>query len=280
MNAPRTALFARTAGIFCAALFALVLSAGGAFAQHGGDHAAAAPPAPGAGAADPHAAPGTVPAAAAPDHGGGDHAAAPDHGGGEHAEGHGEGHALKPINWADFGNKEQAPYLSQLINFGVLLAIFYIFGKKPIAEGLIARRQSVAKQIEEAAKMKAEAAERAKIYQAKLDSLDADLATTKAALVEAGKGERDRIIKEAEEKAERMARDAKEQIEQEAKQMQQDLVRETVEIAMAAAEEILKQKITPADHERLADEYLSSLGKPSSSAGGGGGSMSPTRGAT
>jgi F-type H+-transporting ATPase subunit b len=258
--------------IFCAALFALVLSAGSfaavhAGAQHGGDHAAAP--------ADHAAAPA---AAAAPDHGA---AAAPEHGGGEHAEGHGEGHALKPINWADFGNKEQAPYVSQLINFGVLLAIFYIFGKKPIAEGLVARRASVAKQIEEAQKMKAEAAERAKIYQAKLDSLEADLATTKAALIEAGKGERDRIIKEAEEKAERMARDAKEQIEQEAKQMQQDLVRETVEIALAAAEEILKQKITPADHERLADEYLSSLGKPASNASAAGGSsMSPPRGAS
>ena len=64
-----------------------------------------------------------------------------------------------------------------------------------------------------------------------------------------------------------------EQIEQETKQMQQDLVRETVEIAMAAAEEILKQKITSADHERLADEYLSTLGKPVTS-------MSPPRGAT
>jgi F0F1-type ATP synthase membrane subunit b/b' len=239
MNA---ALLAR---VFSAALFALVVSAGTLATRTAGAQHAAAP-------APDHA------AAPAPDH-----AAVPAP---AHGEGHGEhaGHELKPINWTDFGNKEQAPYVSQLINFGVLLAIFYIFGKKPISEGLTARRASVAKQIEEAQKMKKEADARAKTYQAKLDSLDADLATTKAALVEAGKGERDRIIKEAEEKAGRMARDAKEQIEQEAKQMQQDLVRETVEIAMAAAEEILKHKITQADHERLADEYLSSLGKPAS----------------
>src|SRR5512140_3340356 len=218
-------------------------------------------------------------APAATDHGAGDHAAAPgegDHAGAAH-EGH-EGHAPKAINWADFGNKEQPPYASQLVNFLVLLAIFYFFGKKPIAEGLAARRASVAKEIEEAQRMKKEADDRAKMYQKKLDSLEEELATTKAALVEAGKGERDRIIKEAEEKAERMARDAKEQIEQEAKQMQQDLVKETVEIAMAAAEEILKQKITPADHERLADEYLSTLGKPAPG-GAGGSSLTPPRGA-
>ena len=206
------------------------------FQEHGGDHGA-------------HAAPGAP--------GGEGHDAPTAH---ETHEGH-DGHGPNPINWADFGNKEQPPYASQLINFAVLLAIFYIFGKKPIAEGLKARRAAVAKEIEEADRMKTEADQRAKMYQAKLDSLDEELATTKAALVEAGKGERDRIIKEAEEKAERMARDAKELILQEAKQMRQDLVRETVEIALGAAEEILKQKITPADHERLADEYLVSLGK-------------------
>ena len=36
-------------------------------------------------------------------------------------------------------------------------------------------------------------------------------------------------------------------------------MRETVEIAMTAAEEMLRQRLTPADHERLADEYLSGL---------------------
>ena len=227
-------------------LAALTLAIGTAFAQpHGGDHAQAAPPGDPTPAAGDHAAPAA---------GGDAH--------GEHA-----GHELKAINWTDFGNKEQAPYVSQLVNFAVLLAIFYFFGKGPIRAGLVARRASVAKEIEDAQRMKREAEERAKMYQAKLDSLGEELETTKAALVEAGKGERDRIIKEAEEKAERMARDAKEQIEQEAKQMQQDLVRETVEMAMAAAEEILKQKITPSDHERLADEYLASLGRPAVSHG-------------
>jgi F-type H+-transporting ATPase subunit b len=258
-------------GILGSALFALALTtASPAFAQAHGDHAPAPAPAP----ADPHA-------AAAPDHAAtvpGDHVApaggGADHGG-EHAAEHGEhgGHGPKPMNWVDFGNKEQAPYVSQLINFAVLLAIFYFVGKKPVMEGLKARRASVAKEIEEAQRMKKEADARAKMYQAKLDSLEEELATTKAALVEAGKGERDRIIKEAEEKAERMARDAKEQIVQEAKQMQQDLVRDTVEIAMAAAEELLRQKITPADHERLADEFLASLGKPAAS-------ISPPRGAS
>jgi F-type H+-transporting ATPase subunit b len=206
------------------------------------------------------------------DHGA-DHAGAADHAAGAH-EGH-DSHGPKPINWSDFGNKEQAPYASQLINFLVLLAIFYMFGKKPIAEGLKARRAAVAKELEEAQRLKKEADARAKKYQEALAKLEEDLATMKAALIEAGKGERDRIIKEAEEKAERIARDAKEQIEQESKQLRQDLVKETVELAMTAAEDLLKQKITSADHERVADEYLASLGKPAGAT-----SLTPPRSAS
>ena len=174
-----------------------------------------------------------------------------------HAEAH--EHGVRPVNWFDFGNKEQPPFFAQLLNFALLLGIFFYFGKKPVMAGLKARRDSVAKEIEEAQRMKKEADERAKMYQAKLAHLEEELATTKAALVEAGRGERDRIIKEAEEKAERMVRDAKELLEQEAKQMREDLVKETIEASMQAAEAMLRQKITPVDHERLADEYLASF---------------------
>ena len=182
----------------------------------------------------------------------------PEHGT-EHGESGHEGHALKPINWADFSNTDTKPYAIMLLNFGLLIALYYSLGKKPIAAALVQRRASVAKEIEEAQRMKAEAEARAKQYQAKLASLGEELETTRRALVEAGKGERDRIVKEAEEKAERMTKDAVFLLEQEVKQMRQDLVKETVEIAIAVAEEMLKKKITPSDHERLADEYLSEL---------------------
>jgi F-type H+-transporting ATPase subunit b len=133
-------------------------------------------------------------------------------------------------------------------------------GRKPIAEGLKNRRAAVAKEIEEAQRMRAEAEERAKVYQAKLDKLEEELATARAALVEAGKGEKERIIREAEEKAARLQKDAEFLVEQEMKQLRHDLLRETVEMAVSTAEELLKKRITPADQERLAEDYLADLG--------------------
>jgi F-type H+-transporting ATPase subunit b len=182
------------------------------------------------------------------------------HGNGDVAHGeHGEHAAPKGINWFDFGNKEQPPFGAMILNFVLLMAMYVALGKKPIAEALKNRRSSIAKEIEEAQKMRKEAEARALIYQEKLLHLEAEVKETREALVEAGKNERDRIVKDAEEKATRLEKDALFLVEQEVKQMRVDLTREAVEIAVAAAEELLKKRVTPVDQERLAEDYLAEL---------------------
>jgi F-type H+-transporting ATPase subunit b len=147
-----------------------------------------------------------------------------------------------------------------LVNFGILVAGYYLVGKKPIAAGLQGRRDRISKEIDEAQKMRLEAEVRAKTYQAKLEKLDEELVTMREALVQGGQAERDRIVSEASAKADRMRKDAAFLIEQEAKQVRVELQRETVLAAVAAAEELLKKRITPADQERLAEDYLADLG--------------------
>jgi F-type H+-transporting ATPase subunit b len=185
-----------------------------------------------------------------------------------HGEGHGE-HHTKPFNFADFGNKEVTPYAALLINFALLVGMYYLMGRRGAAEALKKRRERVAKEIEDAQRMLEEAEGRAKTYQAKLKNLESELENAKKALQEAGKGERDKMVREAEEKAERMKRDAAFLVEQEVKQMREDLTREAVALAMQAAEEVLKTKVTDADHDRLAQDFLSELDKgPAARAGG------------
>ena len=165
----------------------------------------------------------------------------------------------KPFNWTDFG-LETPPYIAMLINFGILAAGYYLLGKKPIADGLLARRDAIAKDIEEAARMKHEAEERAKKYQAKLELLELEVVAAREALVRSGEAERDRIVKDAEAKAERMRKDAEFLVDQELKQIRLDLWRDAVDTAVTAAEELLKKRVTPADQERLAEDYLVDLG--------------------
>jgi ATP synthase F0 subunit b len=175
------------------------------------------------------------------------------------AEGEESDHAPKPINWTNFSNHEQPPLAFMIVNFLVLIGIYYKYGKTPISEGLRSRRATIAREIEEAQRMRKEAEARAKKYQEKLNHLEAELRETRESLKAAGEGERDRIVREAEEKAARMEKDAKFLVEQELKQLRTELTREAVETAVAAAEELLRKRITASDQERLAEDYLAQL---------------------
>lgn len=181
----------------------------------------------------------------------GEHATAGEHGGGEHE--------LKPVNWTDVSNKKQPPYIAMLVNFALLLFLYYRFGKKPVAEALEKRREGVAKQIEEASRIKKEAEERAKKYQSQLDRLDAEAEQTKAAIRTSGEADRERVLREAQEKAARMERDAATLLEAEQKAAKRALYEEAVEGAVVRAEELLRSKLTQADHERLAEDFLTQL---------------------
>jgi F-type H+-transporting ATPase subunit b len=179
-----------------------------------------------------------------------------------HPENHGGAHhGPAPINWTDLSDKHRPAFIGLLVNFGLLVALYYTLGKKPVVEGLKQRRINIGKDIDEARKMLDEAKDRAKKYQADLKNADADAATAKAALVTSAKGEVERVLAETEERAARMQRDAERLVEQERKQLQQDLLIETVELATVQAQKILEKSATAEDHARLANELLAELAR-------------------
>jgi F-type H+-transporting ATPase subunit b len=222
-----------------------------------------------------HGAP--APTAAAPPHGEAPHAAgAPAHEGGEHGAAHEGAHDPAPFNFADINrfnqekqaeakgeggehNKPVTPFIYLIINAAILFGAYYYLGKKPVSDGLAARRATVARELDEAAKVKGEAEDRLADYKKRLAEMDKELQVIREEIITSGEKERDRIVKDAEEKAERMRKDAQFLLEQELKQLRNELIRHAVDIASTAAEEVLKSKLTQADHDRVADEFLAQL---------------------
>jgi F-type H+-transporting ATPase subunit b len=194
----------------------------------------------------------TVRASGAPEEGRQAETQAAHPGGGEEHEG------PAPINFADFQSKTP-PFLAMLVNFALLVGGYYFLGRRPVAAALQSRRDTIAKDIDEAQHMLAGARDRAKVYQAKLEQVEDAKRVARESVLGAGEAERDRIILEAEAKAARLRKDSEFLVDQELKLVREELVREAVVAAVAAAEEMLKSGITQADHERLADEYLADL---------------------
>ncbi len=181
-----------------------------------------------------------------------EHEAAAEHAGGGH---HGPG----PIELFE-GSETIIPFGAMLVNFALLVSALILFGKKPITAMLAARHQAIKDGLEEAQSLRRRAEERYREFGARLEAFQTEIDQLVAEYRKAGEAERARIVAEAQEKAARMRREAEFLVSQEGKQVKIDLHREAAENAVRAAEERLREAVTPADQERLAREYLTSMG--------------------
>ncbi len=154
---------------------------------------------------------------------------------------------------------EPPPFLASLINFGGLVFLLYRFGKKPIGEALAKRKESIMQEIDTAARLKDDARKRLKEYKKRFTRIEDTLAEITAEYAAQAEAEKTRILAEAEERRARMRRDAEFRIGQELKAARAELLAEAVEGAVAAAEQMLKTKVSPADLDRMNDGYLTSL---------------------
>jgi F0F1-type ATP synthase membrane subunit b/b' len=148
---------------------------------------------------------------------------------------------------------------ASLVNFVLLIVLFTYLFKDKLSAFLIERRATVERELQEAARLKAEAEVKRKEYTERLAKLDQELATIKEEMIAAGKKERDRIIADAEHKASLMRKDAEFIIEQQAKQLRADLARDAADAAVQGAEQLLLRATTTYDQQRLAQEYLAAL---------------------
>ena len=181
---------------------------------------------------------------------------------GEHGEGpaahggHGDGHLHL------FSPRDGViGIFAMLFNFGVLAAILYWLGRKPLAGFLEARHFAIRDALAEAQKTRAEAEARFKEYSTRLDHLDRELARLREEMKTVAESERDRIVADAEERGARLGREADFLLAQELKQVRKDLERELAAAAVGAAEETLRKVTTEQDQVRLAESYLDVLGE-------------------
>jgi F-type H+-transporting ATPase subunit b len=146
-----------------------------------------------------------------------------------------------------------------VFNFLLFVFIIVFFAGPRIQQSLADRRKQVAHDLDEAQRLRAEAQAKHDEYTRRLAQLDEEMDRLRQEMIRAGESERDRIVAEAEAKASRMRKETKFVIEQQIKQLREDLTREAVEAAVSAAEQVLTDKTTGADQQRLAKQYLGIL---------------------
>lgn len=141
-------------------------------------------------------------------------------------------------------------------NFVILGAVFVVLLRKRVKSGLESRRSAILTELGEAARLREDAAARAKEIDDKVAALDGDIARLVAEFTAEGERAKKRLIDEASKQAERMRADAEASMAQEIERERRRLRDEVVANAVRLAEEILRSEVKDADRERLAREYV------------------------
>jgi len=151
-------------------------------------------------------------------------------------------------------------YMWKIINFLILIAVLYKFGKKPIADFLKKRTELIEKTLNEAKEAKEAALKALQEAEDRLKTKDAEIEAILSAAKKSGEHERDRIIEESGKLKEKILEQAKTNIEYELKHAKEAIKAEAVELAMELAEKKLKDKLTKQEQEKLLDESLVKIG--------------------
>ncbi len=210
------------------------------------------------------------------------------------AEGHGEhataGHqeeenlSFSDINWywgfiSESDNPEPsllfrpkgmpAPFLATLINWLVLVWLIVVVAKKQLPIALKKRKASLVQGMEEAAHVKAQAEAHLAELESKLSHVDEEIERIKTEMQRASEVERERVLREAEERRLRMERDAARLIQTELESAKEQLRRDVVTAALALATQEVSRQVNAGDQDRLFEEAIGSLkGLPNKSLGG------------
>ncbi|MCC6996154.1 MAG: ATP synthase F0 subunit B [Deltaproteobacteria bacterium] len=194
---------------------------------------------------------------------------------GEGAEGGAHhGHEKPAFNTTQWGGKTKdggpAPgFMFALINFAILLTILSLIAVPKLKTFIRDRSAKMAKDLDDAARTKAEAEAKLAEYQAKLARLDDDVAKLAADIRAEAESERNRLVAAAEASAARAMADAEKTIAGELARMRAHLEREAVTAAIEAATKIIRERIGDADQKALADRFIKSIEAARTSKSGG-----------
>ena len=144
----------------------------------------------------------------------------------------------------------------KVINFAVLAAALVYLLRKPMSKYLSDRIKGIQDQLDELEAKKKAAEEELARYNQKFQQLEQESEKIIEQYIQQGEDAKSRIIQEAGAAAEKLQEQARRNIEHEFKKARESLKAEVLEQSLAKAEELLKNKISADDQERLVDEYL------------------------
>jgi F-type H+-transporting ATPase subunit b len=141
-------------------------------------------------------------------------------------------------------------------NLALLIAVIVWAARGPVMSFFGDRRSQIQSDLDEAARLLAEAETRNSELQRRLVDLGSEIEEIRETTRARAEEESERILAEARKAAERIHDDARAAVDQELRRAQKELQDEAANLALTAAADILRQQIADTDRDRLMDEFI------------------------
>ncbi|MBC7976586.1 MAG: hypothetical protein H7138_16555, partial [Myxococcales bacterium] len=174
---------------------------------------------------------------------------------------YGDGKMVDPATGHVVNEEEPAspPFIFMLFNFAILLALLAWKGR-PIAGQIAAERHDLIKNaLDEAAKLRQQAADKLAQYETRLKDADKQIAALVEGMRVDAENDKKRILAAAEAQAVQMKRDAEQRIAAEIEYARAQLTREVTAAAAAATETLLREKVTAGDQQNLVSAFIADV---------------------
>jgi len=149
--------------------------------------------------------------------------------------------------------------LKQAINFLILAGVLFYFLRKPLSSFLKERSELLRKAIDDAAKARADAAEKLAAIESRGAKLADEIAAMNARMDVEAAAEAKRLQEAVAVEISRIRAQSEFTGEQEVKKAREELRREASLLTARAAEELVRKTLSPEDQERLVRENLEKI---------------------
>jgi F-type H+-transporting ATPase subunit b len=152
-------------------------------------------------------------------------------------------------------------FLYRLFSFAITFGLLAYFLAKPIRLGLSGRREGIEKTLRQAEDARKEAEAKFAEYDSKLARAAGEIEQIYGEIRREGELERQKIVANAQEMAAKIRQEAERTAANEIAKARTELRQEAAQMAVRIAEDILRQKVTAQDQDRLVDEYMQKVGE-------------------
>lgn len=146
--------------------------------------------------------------------------------------------------------------IAAIVNFFVLLVILKVFLYKPVFGMLEARKEEIDQNLSEAERARQEAEELKQKYEVELKEANTKAQAIINEATELGEKNRAGLIAEARTEILRLNERAKADIARETEQVALRLRADVANIAIDAAESVLRREVSQAEHQALLDSFI------------------------